>query len=235
MIGQTVAPQAVKPRLGFLGLGWIGQNRLQSILDSGCADVVALADAMPDAAVDAHDRVPSAEIAEDFDELLRAQLDGIVIATPSAQHAQQARRSLEAGLAVFCQKPLGRNAQEAKSVVDAAHAANRLLSVDLSYRFVSGVADMREWIKSGELGQVFAIEAVFHNAYGPNKPWFYDKTLAGGGCLLDLGIHLVDLVLWMLEWPAARPLSAQLFHKGQRLAPGANEVEDYAIAQIELG
>jgi predicted dehydrogenase len=132
-----------------------------------------------------------------LDELLAAELDGIVIATPSALHAEQAVTALERGLAVFCQKPLGRTADEVRAVVDAARRADRLLGVDLSYRHVEAFRAARAAIR--EIGDVFAADLVFHNAYGPDKPWFYDPKLSGGGCVIDLGVHLVDLAVWALD------------------------------------
>src|SRR4051812_15442008 len=206
---QLATPATVKPRLGFLGLGWIGQHRLQAIAGSGCAEVAALADSVDETLSKARDAVPEANIAESLDELLQMDLDGMVFATPSALHAAQAQRALEHGLAVFCQKPLGRNAAETRRVVDAARAGNRLLGVDLSYRFVDGMKLVRDWVQSGELGAVFAVQATFHNAYGPDKAWFYQRSLSGGGCLLDLGIHLVDLAFWTLDWPNANTVGAQ--------------------------
>ncbi len=158
----------------------------------------------------------------------------MVIATPSAQHAEQAIRALEAGAAVFCQKPLGRDASEARAVVDAARANDRLLSVDLSYRHTEAVRRIREVIAAGERGQVFAADLAFHNAYGPDKPWFYDKALSGGGCLIDLGVHLVDLALYLLDFPAVTSASGQLYAKGRRLQPGEAAVEDFATATLEL-
>ena len=103
----------------------------------------------------------------------------VVIATPSALHAEQSIRALDAGAAVFCQKPLGRDAAEAASVVAAARAADRLLSVDFSYRFTRGMEAIAGLIRGGELGHVFAVDLVFHNAYGPGKPWFYDRAQSG--------------------------------------------------------
>jgi predicted dehydrogenase len=231
---QLASPARVKPRLGFLGLGWIGQHRLQAIIESGCAEVAALADAVDEALSKARDIVPEASIAETLDDLIEMNLDGVVIATPSALHAAQAQRALEHGLAVFCQKPLGRNAAETRRVVEAARHANRLLAVDLSYRFVDGMKLVRDWVQSGELGAIFAVNATFHNAYGPNKAWFYQRSLSGGGCLLDLGIHLVDLALWTLDWPKAKPTGAQLLSRAERFEHGSDIVEDYAVAQIEL-
>ena len=176
---------ATRPRLGFLGVGWIGQSRLDAIAASGCATVEAIADpALPDAL-------------DTLEELFEADLDGVVIATPSALHAEQAVAALERGLAVFCQKPLGRTAEETHAVVEAARDADRLLGVDLSYRHVEAFRAARAAV--AEIGEVFAADLVFHNAYGPDKPWFYDPELAGGGCVIDLGVHLVDLAVWILD------------------------------------
>jgi predicted dehydrogenase len=167
-----------------------------------------------------------------LESLLAQAPDGVVIATPSALHADQSIRALEAGAAVFCQKPVGRNAEETRRVVDAARAADRLLGVDLSYRFTGGMTEVRRSVRSGELGQVFAADLVFHNAYGPDKPWFYDRSLSGGGCVIDLGVHLVDLALWVLDFPKSTSVCATLKTGGRPLAAG--EVEDYAVANIEL-
>ena len=160
--------------------------------------------------------------------------DAVVIATPSALHAAQSIRALERGAAVFCQKPLGRTAAEARAAVDAARAADRLLCVDLSYRFTEGMRRIREIVRAGGLGRVYAVDLVFHNAYGPDKPWFYDPALAGGGCVMDLGVHLVDLALWTLDWPEVAGVSARLFAGGEPLGRRVDAVEDYGIATLEL-
>jgi predicted dehydrogenase len=120
-------------------------------------------------------------------------------------------------------------------VVDAARAADRLLAVDLSYRFTEGMRHIREVVRSGELGRVYAVDLVFHNAYGPDKPWFYDPALAGGGCVMDLGVHLVDLALWVLDFPEVAGVSAKLFADGEPLGGRPDRVEDYAVATLELG
>jgi predicted dehydrogenase len=93
---------------------------------------------------------------------------------------------------------------------------------------------IRALVREGALGEIYAIETVFHNAYGPDKPWFYDRNAAGGGCLLDLGIHLVDLALWTLDFPGVKAARGALRNHG---APGfavGEGVEDYASGQIEL-
>lgn len=230
---ETEAPASL-PRLGFAGAGWIGRHRLEAIARAGCADITAIYDPEPAAVGAVRQCAPVALQAQSFEELLDLPLDGIVIATPSALHATQAAAALRSGKAVFCQKPLARTAAETATVIAAARAADRLLGVDLSYRGHTGTRRIRELIARGELGRVYAVEGVFHNAYGPDKPWFYDARQSGGGCLLDLGIHLLDLVLWSLDFAAVQGAAGQLLAGGAPWRPGQTTVEDYAAAQLEL-
>jgi predicted dehydrogenase len=231
---SSAAREPRLPRLGFLGLGWIGQHRMQSLLDANACEVVALADANTDACTSARQLAPSARIAGTLEELLALDLDGAVIATPSALHARQARALLDAGVAVFCQKPLARTAEETAAIVQAARTADRLLGCDFSYRHTEAMRRIRECVQGGELGRVYAMDLVFHNAYGPDKPWFRDPVLSGGGCSIDLGIHLVDLALWTLGFPAVERVTSRLYAQGRPLRIDSPEVEDYAVAQLDL-
>lgn len=234
VLSQSAATVLDVPRLGFLGVGWIGRNRLQAIAQSGVANIAAIADASRDALRTVVAEFPDAAATDSLDGLLSQDLDGIVIATPSALHADQALRALAHGVAVFCQKPLGRDAEETRRVIAAAREANLLLGVDLSYRHVAAVRMIRELLNSGQLGRIFSIDLTFHNAYGPDKPWFYDPVLSGGGCVIDLGIHLVDLGLWMLGSPRVLDVTSELYAAGVPLAPGERKVEDFAVANLLL-
>lgn len=220
------------PRLGFLGVGWIGAARLRALCESGACRAAALADVDGGTLEKARECAAGAEACGGLDELLAMELDGIVIATPSAMHADQAMRALQAGCAVFCQKPLARTEEETARVVEAARAADRLLGVDLSYRHTRAFEAVRDRIRAGDLGEVFAVELTFHNAYGPEKAWFRDVALSGGGCVIDLGIHLVDLALLALGWPRISRAEADLYARGERLGPAPDVVEDFADARL---
>ena len=224
----------VKPRVGFLGTGWIGRSRMQAIVDTGAVEAIAVCDPSPECVDAALQIAPGAAAAPSLEAMLDHGLDGLVIATPSALHAEQSIAALERGVAVFCQKPLGRNAAEARAVIDAARAADRLLAVDLSYRHTAAVEAIAGLIRCGELGTIFAADLTFHNAYGPDKPWFFDRAQSGGGCVVDLGVHLVDLALWLLDFPAVEDVTSRLYAGGQPLSPSSAEVEDYAIARLDL-
>jgi predicted dehydrogenase len=230
--GQQTSKPVPRPRLAFLGVGWIGRHRMEAIARSGVAEIVGIADPSPEARTAAAGIAPGAALASDLEALLAHDLDGLVIATPSAQHAEQSIAALEHGVAVFCQKPLGRTAAETRRVVDAARSADRLLAVDLSYRQTAAMRRIRELVQEGAIGRVYAAELVFHNAYGPDKSWFYDRALAGGGCVMDLGVHLVDLALWTLGFPDVDAVEARLFARGEPLHGDA--VEDHALVRIDL-
>ena len=213
---MTASATASRPRLAFAGLGWIGRHRMNAVVDACAGEAAYLCD-------------PVDLSTMSFDEILASDADAVVIATPSALHAEQAIAALERGKAVFCQKPLGRDAAETKRVVDAARANDRLLGVDLSYRFTDAMRAVRSLVASKRIGDVYAVDLVFHNAYGPDKAWFYDAKLSGGGCVIDLGIHLIDMALWTLGFPSVERTTARLFHHG------GHDVEDYAIAMMDLG
>jgi predicted dehydrogenase len=205
---------------------------MEAILAGGAVEAAAVADPSAECVAAAQALTPDAQVVGGLDEMLGLGLDGVVIATPSALHAAQSIQALEASAAVFCQKPLGRTAAEVEQVVAAARGAARLLGVDLSYRHTEGMGRIAELVRSGALGRVHAVDLTFHNAYGPDKPWFYDPAQSGGGCVMDLGVHLVDLALWTLGWPDVEAVEAHLLAEGQRLIPG--RCEDYAVATLTL-
>ncbi len=222
-----------RPRVGFLGTGWIGRHRMEAIVETGVIEPVAICDPSSDCTAEAAGLAPHARIVGSLDAMLAEGVDGVVIATPSALHAEQAIRALDAGAAVFCQKPLGRNADEATAVVEAARTADRLIAVDFSYRLAEGMQAIAGLVRGGALGDIFAADLVFHNAYGPDKPWFYDRAQSGGGCVIDLGVHLVDLAMWILNFPEVGEVHAHLASRGRPIDPGSSTVEDYASVTIE--
>jgi predicted dehydrogenase len=232
---STAAPLLAVPRLGFLGVGWIGLNRMEALATSGAACIAAIADSSAERTAAALRTVPDALQASSLDALLEQDLDGIVIATPSALHAEQCIAALERGIAVFCQKPLARTAAETQHVLAAARAADRRLGIDMSYRYTAAAQAVRATVQQGAIGDVYAADLVFHNAYGPDGGWARDPALAGGGCVIDLGVHLVDLALWTLGFPRVLSVQSQLFARGRRLPHGAPDVcEDLAFASLEL-
>lgn len=226
-------PKDTRPRVAFVGLGWIGRHRMSAVVEQDIVDVVAIADADPQACEQAQTIAPDAVTALTYGDVLALEPDGVVLATPSGMHAAQSIAALEAGVAVFCQKPLGRSAREVRDVIAAARSANRLLGVDVSYRHTDGLSRIRDLVREGSIGNVYAIDLTFHNAYGPDKPWFYDLRQSGGGCLLDLGVHLIDFLHWTFP-DDTRRVQGHTFSAGRRLSAADECVEDFALGEIEL-
>lgn len=221
------------PRLGFIGTGAIGRVHMQALLEADCAECKAVFDPSD---ADAQEAVALAGGIQRYGQLqdfLKSGLDGVVIATPTALHTEHCIAALQSGLAVFCQKPLARSFAETIAVVDAARSADRLLAVEFCYRHIAGMAELRRLMSDGELGQVFAADLVFHGAHSSDKPWFYEAASAGGGCVMDLGIHLVDLAMWLLGNRATK-VTSSLYRQGVKLTPPHVLVEDYATAKFFL-
>jgi len=222
------------PRLGFLGTGWIGRSRLRSLVDSGTAEVVVVADPDGEARRAALEIAPNAAAVASYGELLEFPLDAVVIATPSGEHAEQCILAFERGLHVFCQKPLGCTAREVSAITRAAERADRALGVDLSYRETAAQRALTTLVERGEIGALSAIDLVFHNAYGPSRGWADDVRRAGGGCLMDLGVHLLDAAFGLVPNAAPIACSASLFAGGRALRTPPHEPEDFAFASVTL-
>lgn len=223
-----------KIRVAFLGVGWIGCNRMESLLKAGIVDPVFIADISDDNARAAAKLAPGAKIIRSLDDVNCADVDGVVIATPSGQHFKQVMEALDNNLHVFCQKPLAGTKQEIYSIVTKAKYLNRVIWVDMSYRYTQGMQIIKQFVSKEKIGKVYAIDTVFHNAYGPNKSWSYDPLQSGGGCVIDLGIHLIDLVLWTLDFPAVERVNSNLFFKGKRIYGRHSGTEDYACTTMNL-
>jgi predicted dehydrogenase len=224
---------AVKPRLGFAGLGWIGGQRMRVLAESGIADVAAVCE--PDfhrlgKACGLLQKQPM--VCSRFDELLEQPLDGIVIATPNALHEPQAAAALRRNLPVFSQKPLALSAAGTFRLIELARQKNLPLGVDWSYRYLAGVTELKRRIDAGDIGVVTAAELCFHNAYGPDAAWYYELASAGGGCLLDLGCHLLDLSHWLLGARDPQDVRARCFRQGDLLQLPVAEPEDFVMAEI---
>jgi predicted dehydrogenase len=221
---------ATRPRIGFLGTGWIGRQRMEALAGAGVAEVAAVADLDRQIARQAASAVGCSSVHRELDALLELPLDGIVIATPTALHASQAARALAAGRHVFCQKPLARSERECRELIELARRADLALGVDMSYRHLAATAAVRAHLPG--LGRVHTLELTFHNAYGPDRPWANEITLAGGGALIDLGCHLLDLADELTGALEPVALQADLLRQGRLLEPPLREVEDLALAQL---
>jgi predicted dehydrogenase len=190
--------------LGFAGLGWLGESLLKDLPAFPSLRLTAVQDVRADLV----ERYASPWRGADYSEMLVAPgVDAVVICTPNALHVPQAQLALRAGKHVLVQKPLALSCADAQATVDLSVQARRLLFVDYTYRFLDTMAALRAALSD----RPSRVRAVFHNIYGPGqeKTWFFDPRLSGGGALVDLGVHLLDLALWLLQPSAVSLVDVQ--------------------------
>ncbi|MHB0876242.1 MAG: Gfo/Idh/MocA family protein, partial [Anaerolineae bacterium] len=176
-----------------------------------------------------------------YEELLGSPaIDAVVVALPNALHAPVTVAALRAGKHVLCEKPRARNAAEAELMLAAARESGRKLMIHFNYRFTPAAMALYRYAQSGELGYVYHARSWWHRTRGiPGLgSWFTSKEAAGGGPLVDLGVHRLDLALWYLGYPRAVSVSGATYSAlGNELAARLGkpyEVEDMATAFIRF-
>jgi predicted dehydrogenase len=191
--------------LGVAGVGWLGESLIKDLASAPSLHLAAVQDVRLDLAREIAARYSCPTATDSFDLLLEAlNVDAVAICTPNALHVLQAQHALQAGKHVLVQKPLALSSKDAVATVALANRQQRLLFVDYTYRYLETTQLLQQHARD-----VTAVRAAFHNIYGPGpeKRWFFDHKLSGGGALIDLGVHLLDLALWLLE-----PRSVALIH-----------------------
>jgi predicted dehydrogenase len=190
--------------VGLLGAGRMGQIRARTITESGDSRLVAVCDSDPVRAC-ALALASKAEVLADWKDLVGlAYVDAIIVATPTKFHQEMACAALTAGKHVLCEKPLARNAEEVESMLATAKSHGRVLKVGFNYRYMPHFAKAKELIDFGEIGPIYYLRCRFGHGGRPGyeREWHTDQELSGGGVLLEQGIHIIDLVRYLVGEPA---------------------------------
>lgn len=192
--------------VGIVGLGTIGQYHADqlSALD---AELVAGVD------VDADARRAFAEEygASTFEDAaaLYDAVDAVIVTTPNRFHEEYAVEALEAGLDVLVEKPLAHSVESAERIAAAARAAPGFCMVGFNNRFRRPVRVLRHYLDAGRFGDLTHVEAAYVRRRGipARGSWFTSEAIAGGGALVDIGVHAVDLALYFLGFPDVTEVS----------------------------
>lgn len=227
-------------RVGVVGLG-IGRMHIEGWREHPQVEVVAIADA---------DAARLAQVGEQFgiaarhasaEAMLAAErLDVLSICTPNKFHLPLALAAFEAGCHVLCEKPMALNADEGRTMLAAAKRAGRRLMINFSYRFSAQSRALKTQVDAGVFGDFYFGRTVWHRRRGMPGfgGWFGTKSLAGGGPLIDLGVHRLDLALWLMGYPKPTwvlgntydPIARELAAKAGKTF----DVEDLAAALIRF-
>lgn len=196
-----------KVRIGLIGLGYIGKIHLQNCLNLNSAKLVAVSDISRKALRFAK-KTGVKKTFTDYKKLLEdPRIDAVIIALPTYLHASCAQAAAEAGKDVFLEKPLARNVAEGEKIVSMARKNGVKLMVGYDMRFYPPFRGLKEEMRSGVLGEVLVAYGTnigsgpfFHRAQfgipSPVPSWWFKKELTGGGALMDLGCHLINLFRW---------------------------------------
>jgi len=189
-------------RIALFGSGWITDYHARGVLEHPSGDLVAAANWRPESLAALAERHGIERTTTEWRELVDdPSIDAVVIATPNALHAEQAIACLEAGKHVLVEKPMARTLAEARAMNVAASDSGASLMVAHCWRFHPDVRALRGRIERGELGDIVKTRGYgVHAAWGPSG-WFTDRELAGGGALLDMGVHAIDTARYLLGDP----------------------------------
>lgn len=236
-------------RVGVVGLGFAGETHLKSYLQIPNVQAVALAGLEEDKLAWLGETYNVPHLYRHYEDLLaRDDLDVVSVCVPNYLHAPIAIAALEAGRHVLCEKPLARTAAEAEAIVQAAKRANRVLHVAFNHRQRGDVQTLKRYIDAGNLGRIYHAKATWMRRRGiPGLgSWFTNKEMAGGGPLIDLGVHVLDLALFLLGEPEVTTVSAETYAElgprgrggwlgSDKLVVGSEyEVEDMATAFLRV-
>jgi len=185
-------------RFGLIGCGEIGRLRAAALTEASLP-LTAVSDIDRRRAED--QAIPrGAAVETDWRSLVaRADVDAVIISTPPSLHAEMGIAALGAGKHVLCEKPLARNAEESRRMLDAAASSGRFLATGFNYRFYPSIVKARELLDSGMIGELDHVRSYTgYSATDHNHPWLHDAGTMGGGSLRDNGIHLIDVTCHFL-------------------------------------
>jgi predicted dehydrogenase len=219
-----------KIKIGVIGLGSIAQLvHLPNLIKLDNAEIVAVAEIKKNRLNTIADKFGINQRFSDYREMLtNTELDAVIIATPTNSHKDIAIDCLNADKDVLVEKPLARTFAEAKAVVDVARKNKRKLMVGMNLRYRPDTMLLRSIVSSGEIGEPFYAKCGWVRRQSSEEKWFTKKEEAGGGVIIDLGIHLLDLALWLMNYPEINSVSCKTFQHNTK------NVEDTAISFIKF-
>lgn len=236
-------------KIGIIGCGGIANGKhMPALKNQPNAEMVAFCDIVEERAKEAAEKfgVPGAKVYTDYKELLKDEsIEVVHVCTPNDSHADISIAALEAGKHVMCEKPMAKTAADARRMRDAAKRTGRKLSIGYQNRFRSDSQYLKKICSEGELGEIYYAKAhAIRRRAVPTWGVFLDEEKQGGGPLIDIGTHALDLTLWMMDNYEPKVVLGTAFHKLSQRQNAANAwgpwdpakftVEDSAFGMIVM-
>jgi len=227
-------------KIGVIGLGWPGNEHLKGYQTTRKVKVVALCDLNRELLAEKAQTYDVPETYTNYRKMLRdADIDAVDVCVPNDLHMPLTLDALKAGKHVLCEKPPARCAAEAVRMAAAAKKARRTLMYALCMRFNYETVAIKREADAGRLGDVYFARAVYRRRRGipiGANAWFVSKRRAGGGALIDIGVHALDRAWYLLGSPKPTSVSGVAYSKFKHTVPKgiAYNVDDSAFAMIKF-
>jgi predicted dehydrogenase len=217
-------------RVALFGAGWIQDFHARGVAAHPEGELTAVTNHREERARALAERYAIPRVTTDWQALAGdLGIDAAIVATPNSLHASQTIALLRAGKHVLVEKPMATSVAECDAMIEASAASGASLMVAHCWRFHDDVIAMRERVAAGELGTIVKTRGYgIHAGWGPGG-WFTDPALAGGGALVDMGVHAIDTARFLLGDPEPERVCATV---GTRYADGRYAVDDDAILLI---
>jgi predicted dehydrogenase len=217
-------------RLALFGVGWVQHFHARGVIEHPRAEIAAVANWREPSLAAFAERFGIARTTTTWEDLASDPgIDAVIISTPNVLHAPQAIACLQAGKHVLVEKPMATSVVECDAMIAAARSSGASLMVAHCWRFRDEVRAMRARIEAGELGEIVKTRGYgVHAGWGPSG-WFIQAALAGGGALVDMGVHAIDTARFVLGDPMPGPVCARI---GTRYGGGRYEVDDDATLLV---
>jgi predicted dehydrogenase len=229
-VARAMSKDSVK--IGLVGAGAIAQiTHLPTYESLPGAEVVALCDPQKGKGTQLADRHGIDFVCTDHRGLLeRAEVDAVDICTPNAFHARIAVDALQAGKHVLVEKPIATSAADALRMVEAARSSGKVLMVASTARFRHDSLSLKTYLERNELGELFYAKTGWLRSRRrwSELDWRFDRKISGGGVLMDSGIQVLDVALWLLGFPEPERVLASTH------TPAGRKVEDSAVALVRF-
>jgi len=205
-------------KVGIIGCGGIANGKhMPSLAKLDNVEMVAFCDIIESRAIDAKDKygTPEAAVYTDYKDLIAInELDAVYICTPNKSHSYITIESLESDLHVMCEKPMAKTAREAKEMVEAAKRTGKKLTIGYQNRFRADSLHLAKVCQNEELGKIYFAKAhALRRRAVPTRGVFLNEEEQGGGPLIDIGTHALDLTLWMMNNYKPKYVVGNVYHE----------------------
>ena len=217
-------------RLGLVGVGAISQlAHLPALSKIKGAQLIALCDNDGPKASSIAERLKIPDVFTDLEDLLELdQVDAVVIATPNHLHEPHVLRALKSKVDVLCERPLSLTSRGVERILAAAKQSGTKVVVGNNHRFRSDVQQLYRFLQGGELGRLIGVRAGQYQFAASRTGWRFRRPEAGGGAFFEHGYPLVDLAMWLADFPEPTRVTAHM-DRGR----GASTVEDAMLVHVE--